>query len=618
MMCCQKENELFKVDEELIEFEQINTHQSHLRADDIPMILDFIKKETNNTKQVLIDKTSIKKAKQDYRNARMESGFGYIDTSNALVVESENVISYTFKVVTKDLTNFINYIVVEDKATSEMYSYFIKYTPTTEWIENRLPLSSFSGTIDYFDQEETLQTTLTLKDGYVNDFGDTEIDCPEIVFNPIETSDDESSDSSSNNGTGGGTGGAINNDEGTSFNYNPWESWWTGWIATGGGGGGGDEASTEQEISSDGTCGPDCDAAPGVACTSPDHPYNNRLGQINLKSEPTVDNPCVHTGVIAFLISQLEFTPEQVDWLTHVEQADTYESMISYLNTNNYSQETVEFATEAIEASMNGGDVDFDDLLILDPSFKNNEKANCVYNKMKNLNSSVFSNLLASFDNSRSAKLTFRVENIPQTSTNYLYKAKTLPRFGGNLRTFDIILDTQFVQNASLIEIALSLVHEMIHAEIMERCIQIGIIDALNYNNDWEVSLNFNDGSTVSTDFPSQVFALLVANYSNYMGPTPSSSSNWQHDLFNVLNYRARITENLEQIHPWLDNVTSPFEDNLNTGSIIDLTMNEYFELLAWLGLEGTEAYSNLSPIEITKKEIAFNQTEIYYNENCN
>ncbi len=305
MMCCQKENELFKVDEELIEFEQINTHQSHLRADDIPMILDFIKKETNNTKQVLIDKTSIKKAKQDYRNARMESGFGYIDTSNALVVESENVISYTFKVVTKDLTNFINYIVVEDKATSEMYSYFIKYTPTTEWIENRLPLISFSGTIDYYNEDETLQTTLTLADGYIIDVGDSEIPCPEIIFNPAGSSTDEDSGGSSGNGTGGVTDGAINDNDGTSYNYNPWEDWTPDTHASdesetsgGGGNGSGDGTTTEQEIDDESTSG--CTWSEGDDPSECTCGGNSRYSQINLSSEPTVNNPCVHTGVIAF------------------------------------------------------------------------------------------------------------------------------------------------------------------------------------------------------------------------------------------------------------------------------------------------------------------------------
>lgn len=153
---CQNENDFLVTDKNSIEQEKTNTRQAHLRAESIPSIIDFVNSETNYTRQVLIDKSNIKKAKKDYRNsynnAKIESGFGYIDTSYALVVDSENYTSYTFKVVTSDLTNFINYIVVENKVTLEMYGYFMRYTPTEEWIESQLSLLAFSGTIEYFNE----------------------------------------------------------------------------------------------------------------------------------------------------------------------------------------------------------------------------------------------------------------------------------------------------------------------------------------------------------------------------------------------------------------------------------------------------------------------------------
>lgn len=46
--------------------------------------------------------------------------------------------------------------------------------------------------------------------------------------------------------------------------------------------------------------------------------------------------------------------------------------------------------------------------------------------------------------------------------------------------------------------------------------------------------------------------------------------------------------------------------------------MNEYFNLISWLGLKGTLEYNNLSGLEQTKITQALNQTELYYNENCN
>jgi hypothetical protein len=279
------------------------------------------------------------------------------------------------------------------------------------------------------------------------------------------------------------------------------------------------------------------------------------------------------------------------------------------------------FALIAIEAIQNGGEVDFEDLLIVDSSFKNNPKVKSVYDRMKSLNGTVFSNLLSQFDNSKNAKLTLKVANIPQPSTNMYYNAKVLPRFGGgNLRTFDIVLDEQFVQNASLIEIALTLVHEMIHAEIMERCIQLGIITGLTFNGNWEASLSFSNGTITSTDIPTILFATLISNYSNYLGTTPNSSSNWQHDLYNLTNYRAQIAVNIAQVHPLIDNPNNPFENNLNEGTMLNLNlnMNEYFNLISWLGLEATQDYNGLPPLVKTKISQAFNQTRLYYNRNYN
>jgi hypothetical protein len=359
---CQSEYDVLIESNKSKNFGKGKDYQSHLPAKDIRNIVNFVNTETNFTRQVLIGRSSIKKLKQDFRTTNLsartnsETSFGYIDTSNALVVKSENVISYTFKVVSKEMTSFINYIVVEHKVSLEKYGYFMKYTPSNNWIQNKLPLSSFSGTIDYFNENEELQTTLTLLDGYIINFGNTEIPCPEIVFNPLgDNQDDENPDNSSGSYNGGSSGGSINNGEGSSYNYNPWESWWTGWIAIGGGGGGNETTNPEEIDDSDsggGMCCSSCTAAPGIECNHEHHyyPWNNnqnRTGQINLKNEPTVHNPCVHTGVIAFLMSELEFTQEQIDCIADIENESFYQSMIKYLNTNNYNAVSI-YNTHAV------------------------------------------------------------------------------------------------------------------------------------------------------------------------------------------------------------------------------------------------------------------------------
>lgn len=238
---------------------------------------------------------------------------------------------------------------------------------------------------------------------------------------------------------------------------------------------------------------------------------------------------------------------------------------------------------------------------------------------MKNLNGSVFSNLLSAFDNSNTAQLKLSVENIPQPTSGIYRNAVTLPRFGGgNLSSTKIVLDTQFVQDASLLEIALALAHEMIHAEVVERCIRLGIITAINYNSSYNVSLSFTGSLVFANTLPQILFANLVEQYSNFSNPSVESDPNWQHELFSVTNYRNRIASNLEQLHPILDDTINPFENNLNNGTILNMTMAEFFSYISWLGLEETDGYNNLSPLDHTKITQSKNQMENFYNSECN
>jgi hypothetical protein len=295
-----------------------------------------------------------------------------------------------------------------------------------------------------------------------------------------------------------------------------------------------------------------------------------------------------------------------------------WSSVLNYLNNNNCNEEAQNFALLALEAFSNNNQVNFTDKIVIDSSFSNNEKANCVYERIKQIDNSVFTNILSSFDNNKVARLTLKVDNIPQTDPNYTYNAMTLPRYNGNgsIRSFDIVLDQDYLENASLLEIALTLVHEAIHAEIFERCIQLGIITAAYSNSNWLSSVSFNNGQVITTNFSNQLFAVLVDNYSSYGGG--NSNPNWQHDVFSAAGYRNRISDDLSTYHPLLDDTQNPFANNLNNGTIIDVTMTEYFDLMTWLGLEETEAYNNLTPLEITKLNQIVNQTNIFYNEDCN
>ena len=290
---------------------------------------------------------------------------------------------------------------------------------------------------------------------------------------------------------------------------------------------------------------------------------------------------------------------------------------------NNQSSEEIiadlQFHQLAQDLIAEGGEVDYEDNLIVHNSFKNNQKAKFVYDKMKNINGSVFSDLLSKFDNSTNALLVFKTANIPSGSNGVGGKGITLPRLnqGSTTTRYDIVLDLDFVQNATLIEIALALSHEMIHAELMARCVKLGIITEMTFDaNTYNVGVSFNNNPIVTTNISDILFSRVADQYTNFSN-TNTSNSNWQHELFNTFNNRDKIAQNVESVHPWLDDILDPISGYVSN-AFIPMSMDEYFKSISWFGLESTTEYNNLTDVEIAKKNQAYSITNQYYNKNPN
>jgi hypothetical protein len=333
---------------------------------------------------------------------------------------------------------------------------------------------------------------------------------------------------------------------------------------------------------------------------------------------PPKENPSpVYEDILNCLRPRFESTNEERDGtealLAQLNMAQWGE-MSNYLTDNECSDEARDFVDLALDE---GGKVDFEDQIILDQSFNNNQKAKCVYELLKQIDSAVFSKILESFDNNKEARLTLKVGNVPLVGLTP-EAAKTLPKANGPnfIRTFDLVLDAAFIEHASLMEIAAVIVHEAIHAEIFERCIQLGIISQVTYDSSWVVYANFSNGQVISSNFSDLLFATLIDQYSSYGGG--SINPNWQHDIFAVAGYKERISADLAIYYELLDDSLNPFENNLNNGTIIDVKMEEYFDLLLWASISQTPEYKNLNPLELTKLSQIKNQTDIYYNHDCN
>ncbi|MGR7813012.1 hypothetical protein [Lacinutrix undariae] len=317
-----------------------------------------------------------------------------------------------------------------------------------------------------------------------------------------------------------------------------------------------------------------------------------------------------------FLNQNYDNTPVREEMLQNLTD-EQKQSIYNYTRKFGISDaDKKEFIEIAVEAMEEGAIVYFDDLLMLDPTFLANQKVKCVYERLSQISDSYFSSILESFDNNKVSKLAFKVANIPQNNPTVYYNAKTLPTYGGggSIRTIDIYLDQNFIQNSSLIEIAFALIHESIHAEIMERCFQLGIITSMTSSGFGVTTITYSNGQVISSDIPDYIFASLISQYVNTSNPNP----NWQHEIYSPLNYITKISEDLEQAHPLLDDTTNPFENNLNTNSLLNLTMDEYFESMSWLGLQNTQEYNNLDPLSLSKISQSHQQTQAHYNQNCN
>lgn len=287
-----------------------------------------------------------------------------------------------------------------------------------------------------------------------------------------------------------------------------------------------------------------------------------------------------------------------------------YALIENFLIQNNYSMDAYKFASIAIDANfLEKAEVDWEDQIIIDSTILNNQKVNCILKKLKQLNSTLFTKILnETFEGTKEANIKFEIGDIPDDN-NFIYEARTYPSYNGNNRYFRIRLKNSFVQNASSIEIAFAIIHETIHAELLERCIQSGLI--LNITPSGTYTFQNYGNPSISTNLT--VFNSITTYYKNLGNGNPQ----WNHDIFNIFSLRQKLSENLLQIHPWLDDLQNPLINVINSDNIIN-SLESLFDYLSWGGLEGTQEYMNLSPEDKTKKEYIFQSIRSNYNKNCN
>ncbi len=299
----------------------------------------------------------------------------------------------------------------------------------------------------------------------------------------------------------------------------------------------------------------------------------------------------------------------QFEWFTdaqHTERLSLASELVWFLLDNGINDENIEFVLMAIDAVMDGGTVDVDEQIIDNLS----GKAKCIYEKLKGLSGNLFSSIINdTFDGSKESHVLFEVGEIPDEN-NFEYNAKTYPSYNGNgsQRFYRIRLKTSFVENASNIEIALAIIHESIHAELLERSIQSGLLLNIGTNGSYTFQ-NYGNPSSLNNI---TIFNALSTYYKNYGGSNPQ----WNHDQFNIFGYREAMRQNLEDSHPWLDNQQNPFQNIINSDPVIN-NLSDFLDNISWGGLESTQEYINLSSAQKTKIQYVFQKVRSTYNKTC-
>ncbi|WP_290696818.1 hypothetical protein [Lacinutrix sp.] len=283
----------------------------------------------------------------------------------------------------------------------------------------------------------------------------------------------------------------------------------------------------------------------------------------------------------------------------------------------NANSTNIAFAQLAAQAICDGGEVDYPNKVILHSTVKNNQKVKCVYDKLKNLSDTIFNDVINNhFDSAKNADLTFRIANITtgeDAETRAVFNPQTQET------RYNIVFDTNFVQNASTIEIALTLIHESIHAELIERLVRLGLIVDINYLNGQGTSITFTGNSQVFS-IQTVIFNQLLVRYNAF---PPQNNNQWNHEFFNALSYRTKMAQNLVNIHAWLNDTENDFLTNVNGDSLNfygDFTVNELMNYITWIGLEETQEFVNniqSHPLEQTKKNYVENAARAHYTNNC-
>ncbi|MEN8817677.1 MAG: hypothetical protein ABF274_12530 [Nonlabens sp.] len=315
----------------------------------------------------------------------------------------------------------------------------------------------------------------------------------------------------------------------------------------------------------------------------------------------------------AFLNSlTLTLTRTQLQFINDPAQESLVRQIDIFLAEEGHSPEAQAFAIEAIIAMEEdpNTEVYFDDKLINQLT----GRAKCVFNILKGSSPTFSSSFI--HDNFGSDK-TVGVKLLMSDLSSYITlggdgaAALTQLNYDANLnnrRKHKIVFDPNVLNTMSNLETALVLLHEIVHAELMERCIQLGMFTQIDTNMN---IYNFSSNPPVGTSFEDNYYAYMV----NWYNLNSANNSQWVHNLFTIDVVRQNLISSLLDGNAFLNDPIAPFP--VSTSPLSSLTTVQIMESFSWNGLEETAEYQNLTMSQINLIELVTSEINLNYTKIC-
>lgn len=460
---------------------------------------------------------------KDSFNKATHEGYN-IDTSTIKEIRKKGYISYTMRIERNDPKGFFENLMIENKNGIKK-AYIISYIPNDEWMTAYLNNHdiSFKGTINIEEVgiDGHNNTTLNKSSGS---------DCTTINIY-IETACPCA---------GHWPGQSCTCSTGPSSELYPITSCSSG----GGGSGSTDDGS--------GTGG-------GGSSTDPGDGDGSHTSLIN---------PDGTNASLQALTNLISLSANEVQWLTDNDSNNRLtNSILAFIHDNDYSNEAKQFGKQAVQTWMNQGEVDFEEQIIIDPTFSNNKCLKNVYNKFKEGNNTISEYIANFIPNGSAANLTLKTDDNFQSnqSSKYWTAGAITSQPDNYMITITFNTDPNLsssAQNFPSIILAVEFMHEMIHAEMYRKI----LAHAQQPNIPWTTQFIHS----LRNDFEG-----LADYYTRWWLELPPEQepTSAQHQLM------AQHYINI------MSDALSDYDDNQNS--------QDFYEALAWIGLKDTVAWDD-------------------------